>query len=643
MRRLFLVMILFVGFIASAGAQESPSRVAETSKSFKGFYDDAGVEVTKVNVYSPKQLLDRQERIRQVLAAVGMDLARVNGAVGSIQGSSQRATNFSFQGTYAPLVPGPEKNSTTTVTKYDNLGNVESVETTAKSDTDRAQSSASIPGSEASKLMDVSAPTLGLSPQDLLDAQLELETYKTMLSYAGSGLAYQNRRYLLASFDVDIQPRSQHKGKAVEVFLEVEDKDRIVVDRHFPINRTYNVLEVVENRSDVGLGIVLWPISLGGRGGSAEKTAYLVKDYEVESFGGTDSSFGWRIRPVLNKKFVKPGKRTFYALLSIDMGDPKVEENASALLAAERRLEALGIGAADTPNEPRLQQTLKEKIGKLQSEKQKLEKTISSEQRSLSAPDQIPDSMKFQVRTRWVSLNGKQGVVKSVSAASAPHVVELRNPLSGKPLAPDFIPAGGSAVQINKTEFQVHVPCYNVGEFPEVYIGNKDVGDLTVVKYYPLLMSPEDDRDQKVLGQLSNLRWVIFTVGPDYLKKSALLTIRTDWGSATQPLSYVLGEDDFKPPSASPKVAAVGFASSSPGKAVLRVDGDDLEEDTLVTVAGQMFKKGAPGFEFVSKHLILIQVPLSNTSGEPGGRYSPSRVEVYSKKGTRLWSQIATK
>ncbi|MFN3648971.1 MAG: hypothetical protein ACK47B_05260 [Armatimonadota bacterium] len=213
--------------------------------------------------------------------------------------------------------------------------------------------------------------TVGIGSQDLLMEQEALNYQITNLrlllqgaisdrvarTTSGPSRTESARFQAILGFQISIDTPERYKNRVAEVEVTLpspsktarsEGQDRVQIaslaappisERTLhddwslvsllPKEKTYNVAALRRDATSIGFGVVTNVISLGGQGGRARETLYLVKDTDTvalerstPSGKGEPLKFAWQFRPTLGRSAVEPGIRQVYVVLSIpDKGE----------------------------------------------------------------------------------------------------------------------------------------------------------------------------------------------------------------------------------------------------------------------------------------------------------------------------------
>jgi hypothetical protein len=184
-----------------------------------------------------------------------------------------------------------------------------------------------------------------VSSLDLLNEQMQLsyEIINLQLllqgsvddDYTKSGLG---KRHVTLGFPISITTPQGHEGDVAEVEVSVcnvRDSDEHAAPSLrtiIPREKTYNVVSIVSDSQQLGVGAVIANIiNVGASFLSGKQTYYLVRDQDTvalqragragECPGTTPVppvTFAWQFRPVLLEKSVQPGLRQTFAQISVD-------------------------------------------------------------------------------------------------------------------------------------------------------------------------------------------------------------------------------------------------------------------------------------------------------------------------------------
>lgn len=303
-----------------------------------GFADEAsnGIEVAKPLVFSERALERMLESAQEALEKADPEFAQSSGNIGSVQGVRSSSRSSAFDLAYKPVLSLKE-----TITETDSFDE-QGVRSLA--------SSRERVGTRTDPSQDVAIPTINVTnsigTSGAPEGGFSLSSIDNLAERTALFFRFINLRYLFTQsvsqvvdkklvfvgFDVSLQPSKKNRNQAAEIVISLSHKadqpnprgtpgsKEIELVQVLPLKETYNVLGAVENTRNIGLGIVLGPISLGSRNVSSDQHMYLVQDVDTVSFQQRREdklTFGWTFRPVLGRPLVSPGTRRVYALLAV--------------------------------------------------------------------------------------------------------------------------------------------------------------------------------------------------------------------------------------------------------------------------------------------------------------------------------------
>lgn len=295
-----------------------------------------GINIGKPLLFSERSLARMLERSREALEKVDPGFEKATEGIGNVQGLRSSSRSTAVDMTFKPTLGVTE-----TIKEIDDVDQ-SGVRTTSSS---RERTSTRTDPSQ-----DVVIPSITISNSNgvpgVSDSGFKLSSLDNLAERTSLFYRFINLRYLftqsasqsigkvpvLLGFDISIEPNSRNKHQAAEITVSLkQDAESIAnnamtasketeIMQIFPLKETYNVISAVEDTKNIGLGVVLGPISLGARSGSNDRQMYLVQDVDTVSFQRRETdklSFGWTFRPVLGRAWVSPGTRRVYALLAV--------------------------------------------------------------------------------------------------------------------------------------------------------------------------------------------------------------------------------------------------------------------------------------------------------------------------------------
>lgn len=273
-------------------------------------YDDFALE----------QLLREAEATLASLKVAESDA--LSSALRTLQGAQATSTQFGLQATEVPT-PGVVATESATP----------SAVTTTSSVTPSVPSAPALPS--------VSLPSeLGPSAIDTLEEilQLQLRVANLRLLLRGSlsdqvsliGGELRSRTSFTFGFPITIStpPEREYRNAVAEVEVRVKIDpgcapagSRPGLKALLPREKTYNVAQIRNKATGIGVGVVAGVLNLGGNWIRGQSRYFVVKDQDTLAYEGASSApdeivFGWRFKPVLGQRKVQPGLRQVFAQLT---------------------------------------------------------------------------------------------------------------------------------------------------------------------------------------------------------------------------------------------------------------------------------------------------------------------------------------
>jgi hypothetical protein len=316
---------------------------------------ESGIHVEDPKVYNTYTLSSQLDALRARLAAVsGIDQTSLIAHIGTLQGASEKQTQFSLQaagpslpsiattatsGTPSVVQTTGTTNGTVTTTPSSTLSTVTTNPAMAPSVPTIASNSVAIP------------TTYGVSSLDALNEQMQLSYEITNLEMLLQGSWNDQfteegypKQHLVLGFEINIEtpPKIDSENVLAEVQVSVCNNDvsdspdylpeAPTVTALLPREKTYNVASITSDTTSIGAGAIISGIaSVGGSFLSGNQTYYVVKDQDTLAFKRTPdatkckshnaktnaATFAWQFRPVLGQRTVQQGMRQAFAELSL--------------------------------------------------------------------------------------------------------------------------------------------------------------------------------------------------------------------------------------------------------------------------------------------------------------------------------------
>lgn len=211
-----------------------------------------------------------------------------------------------------------------------------------------AQQTPSPPDLGAAPSLSLPVSNFGISDQDLLTRQLDLQyqitNVRMLLQRSVSDRFYDGgtkeagkiapgaRLMVVVGFQISLSPSIDHKGMSAQVEIEIEPCDgtrrRPSLVALMPQQKTYNAASLSKKSNAFGAVAPVSAFTLGASVSSSSETFYLYQDADTYAFELPSESpdsktlrFGWQFRPVLGKPAVEPGIRQLFAVIALDEVD----------------------------------------------------------------------------------------------------------------------------------------------------------------------------------------------------------------------------------------------------------------------------------------------------------------------------------